>query len=248
MGYRYFQLSSPAVVLRQGEDGATDELTAAGWQPAPWHTPRLASENSRDPEKISRRCRQRLNGTPLDKAAGASQGTLSRRLRRWLTPPLDYGAPRHFIAASKQDDAQLAYAEELPDDLSGELLEELVDEARDGYERQGKRVEGVERRAGLYQGGASISGGLVLTGTGLLAGKDAAFDGELRWAALAGIVAVSLSLILSGWRAHQASVFTFSWVAPTSGETSASERSWRTSTPCGGTFCVHCSPDRTGDR
>ena len=99
MRYCFFQLSSPAVVLRRDAEGAIDELTADGWQSisTPAYSAEVAAATPQDAQRLMRRCRQRLNDTPLDAPARKpSGGTLSRRVGRWLSPPLDYGAPRHF--------------------------------------------------------------------------------------------------------------------------------------------------------
>ena len=133
--------------------------------------------------------------------------------REWLQPPLADGAPSSFTRDQHQK-ARRAYEEALPAEFAPELLEELTDEAKDGLQRQLDRVHGIEQRASLYQGGAVITGGLVLTGSGLVAG-DEALDAYLRWPALVGLVLLSLCLLISGWRAYQASVSIFDWSRPT---------------------------------
>jgi hypothetical protein len=214
--YEYFTIANPPRVVRRADDGSVSELTPSGWRPAPWLQKRVAGRKPLDPEQLERRCRQRMNDTPLDADAEPSSAWAERgrRLRQWFVPPLEYGAPRHLRTESRQDAGEAAYDEQLPSQLTDELRVELLEQARDGYERQGDRVESIERRAGLYQGGASISGGLVLTGTSLVTGKDGMPDGVLRWIVIVGLAIIAVFLLLSGWRAHQASVRTFAWARP----------------------------------
>lgn len=212
--FDFFQLGG--LMLRRSKNGRVCELRANGWRPAPWHADRVAGRAPKARRNIERRLRQLMITVAID-GEELSAGALAnrwRRLNEWAIPPLDFGAPRRFGDRSRQDRGEAAYDETLPHELEEGLAEELLAQARDGYERQGERVAGVERRAGIYQGGASISGGLVLTGSGLVAATDEIPSGPARIIMLLGLMFVLLLLLFSGLRAHQASVFTFSWSRP----------------------------------
>jgi hypothetical protein len=153
--YAYFQFNGQ--ILRRSTNGRLSELRANRWYPAPWQGARVADRSPKDIDAIDRRRRQLMVTVEL-RAEDKSLGPLAnhwRRAREWVVPPLDFGAPRHFGDEARQDGAEAAYDEELPLELAERLCDELVAQARDGYERQGDRVAAIERRAGIYQGASN---------------------------------------------------------------------------------------------
>jgi hypothetical protein len=212
-----FKLTSFKKYVRRRPSGQIDELTEKGWRPAPHmaaHVKDMKPVSEVDEEQA--RMRQLLIDTAIDDPARTlSAGQLRReRLKEWMVPPLQYGAPRFSGQTSRRNAAESSYGDELPPLRDAAVRAALIEQARDGYERQGNRVEGTERRAGLYQGSAAISGGLVITGTGLISGKDAVSGGPLLGAVAAALIVVSVLLLISGARAHQAAVRTFGWARP----------------------------------
>jgi uncharacterized membrane protein YsdA (DUF1294 family) len=204
------------LVRRISEDGTAEvtELTARGWRAAPRFARARAQKELAPlaPVEAFERMKERLNDRTLVEGPCPGAGWWGR-LREWVAPPLAYGAPRHPEAPARDAGRRDPYDSRLPT-LSDEVRAALVEQARDGYERQGKRVEGIERRAAIYQGSASVSGGLVITGTGLISGKDVVPQGDMRAVLIAGLIVASACLLVSGWRAHQASVYVFTWVRP----------------------------------
>ena len=214
--YEFFEIRGPRRVVRRAPGGSVAELTSDGWLPAPWLEKKIAQEDTLDVAGLGQRSRQRLSAISLMAPTRKTSPCKSwwRRASQVAVPPLDFGAPRH-LDESSQDAGESAYDAELPPDLPEGLTEELVTQARDGYQRQGERVAGIERRAALFQGGASLSGGLIVSGTALATEHDRLADPVLRWVILVGFVFVSLFLLAAGWRAYQASVYTFTWARPT---------------------------------
>ena len=150
--FAFFEIDKPARVVRLARTGIVEELTPKGWRRAPWLSSRVRSTGTPEREdRLERRCRQRLNGTPLRQSAKRASWVKPwlRRLVEWVNPPLAYGAPVRFTREARVG-AERAYDEEMPTDMGAELEADLVRQAWDGYDRQETRVAAIEHRAGAF--------------------------------------------------------------------------------------------------
>ncbi len=136
-------------------------------------------------------------------------------VRGLLLPPLPYGAPWYF-SVTQYDNAVVAYTRDYPlPELGQQVSQDLVDQAREGYERQESRVAEIENRASGYDGYAAAAAALAALGATLL-GSDhtSAFGGVRQPLLVALLLLATACLILSGFRAWQAAAKPFDWLRP----------------------------------
>ena len=141
-----------------------------------------------------------------------------RRLRlsavgRWALPALKGGAARK-IDKNSADRARDSYTKSLG--MAGEVDRTgLKEQAEAGLEQQQQRGSGAEQKANFFLGAAGLTTSLVLANAGLLVGTDKLHDPWRIWAAAALILA-SICALISGVRALQAAMATFSRTPPNS--------------------------------
>src|SRR5450755_4427195 len=178
---RFYECANPPRVVRVRK-GEVERLTPAGWRRAPWLNPckpRLAAQQIDSVLQLQRQSLQRVNST--ETYAAPVQGTSrtctwAERPVEWLLPPLPYGAPWYF-SASDHEAAIVAYCRDHRP--PGFESQELLDQAREGYERQESRVAEIENRASGYDGYAAAAAALAALGATLLGGDKTKAFGDV---------------------------------------------------------------------
>ena len=103
----------------------------------------------------------------------------------------------------------------MPASSDDEMRLRLLHQARTGYQRQEVRLDGIETRAGAYEGYATATAGLLAIGAAVLSGgKGLQFVGALDYAFAALLLAAAWCLVLSGFRGWQAAFKRIDWFRP----------------------------------
>ena len=124
----------------------------------------------------------------------------------WVLPPLPYGAPFRFDRHA-YDEAQAAFEEELSDPTNGAPVDPvaMLERAKDGHRSQEVWLQNIEARASAFGSYASAVAGLVGVGAAILSGRDRSLPDSLQIVLVALLVSAMWCLVVSGFRAWQAS-------------------------------------------
>lgn len=146
-----------------------------------------------------------------DDRLGWGLGELKERVRRsWIgrkwNPPLRGGATRE-VSSTLAKRSRLAYKQSF-NGISGTSLTELAEQASHGFENQRERSAAVEQRANFFLGAAGLTTSLVLANAGLLLGTSK-LDSPWLYLGAGALLVASLFAIAAGFRAVQATMYTF---------------------------------------
>jgi hypothetical protein len=131
-----------------------------------------------------------------------------------MVPPLEGGAFRNELGPDTMSRSVQAYAENLGNPGSDELLL-LRDEAAAGYDQQSARCLGIEQRANFFLGASGLTTSLVLANAGVLIGAGKLASPWLQLSIVA-LGMASTCAIAAGFRAMQATMSTFGRIPPNS--------------------------------
>jgi hypothetical protein len=160
-----------------------------------------------------------FNSTPVDAGALGLRARLDRYFRaRDLTfarRKAPHGPAPRLIRRGLQREAQRARRELLPEGLAAERLEDLVDQARRGYEREEARIDNIQQRATFFLGATGLTTSLVLVNGSLIYGKEA-LPLVPRIVAGSILILAAIALVLAGLAALDATTISFDRALPNS--------------------------------
>jgi hypothetical protein len=133
-------------------------------------------------------------------------------LGRWLIPVPKGGTVRRGLDHDAVERSRTSY-EKILRGVEGDDLTEMKEQALLGFEHQRERGSGVEQRANFFLGAAGLTTTLVLTNASFLIGKDK-LDEPWRALAAVALIVASVCAVVSGVRALQAAMLTFSRTPP----------------------------------
>lgn len=131
---------------------------------------------------------------------------------RWLIPAPKGGTVRRRLDHQAVERSRDSYEKILRDVRNNDLVE-MKEQALLGFEHQRQRSTGAEQRANFFLGAAGLTTTLVLTNASLLIGKDK-LEEPWRVLAAAALIVASVCAVVSGVRALQAAMLTFSRTPP----------------------------------
>jgi hypothetical protein len=155
-----------------------------------------------------------VNAPPRDrKDVGLRKSLQVSWVGRRVAPILGYGAPRS-VDPDVQTRAQAALASEELSGTDRARLPSLIEQAKDGFEREERRIDGIQQRAVFFLGASGLTTSLVLTNSSLLFGQTAL---NPTWAKILSAILLGLAAVFvvgAGLRALQATTTTFDRVLP----------------------------------
>jgi hypothetical protein len=237
-GHVFRWQGAEAAAPRDARPEGIELLTVRGWvsvrKPMAWFLWRRGVPTSRGNVKL------RLVRACCPIQPGAQRRT-GRRLRLrgslllWLlSPPLPWGAPR-MLTTDPRDapdeepdsphrdrvlDATASFASSLPlnpdrgvQRWGPSLREDLVEQARSGWERAVSRRQGIESRAGTFIQVTGLTTTVVLVNNTLISGDDRV-TGASRSVFIGALIVASVLLFIAGIYGLVSVMRTFGSVAP----------------------------------
>ncbi len=146
------------------------------------------------------------------KAYAAAQG-LSMRRQSVPHGPAPWRVSREIQrCAQKLQVAKL----DIPSKMEPEDLDGLIAQAREGYEQEQSRIDGIQQRASFFLGATGLTTTAVLVNGGLLYGHDELHPAGMRIAVGVLLTIATVALAVAGYAGLQATMVMFDRARPNS--------------------------------
>ena len=196
--------------LRSALEGEpVEELFASHWETcseteAQQYALRVFNKHRLDAPVLSRK--QRLNAFMASHDLGVGR------------QPVPHGPDRRYIRRGIQKEAQeLRVGQlELPDDSCEEALDRWIAQAREGYEQEQARIDGIQQRASFFLGATGLTTTAVLVNSGVLYGSEALDSFGVRIVIGLLLTLATIALAVAGYMALEATMSTFDRARPNS--------------------------------